>query len=258
VVENNPLVASHISNMMIKINSAINGKTVPYEITIPLINFGWKPLLTDDRKFVTISALLAERYLFSSVSWGSLDISTEDMEYNTLVSDGLSVGCFNVLEKIFQADTITCDLIVQHILAPPPPSLEEDISGGELESIRPLGTILLNLLLDNIKVIEKLEKMSTKDIKMFEKYTNILSLLFVYGDQAGELSTAISINHTCLLGTSSLIGEDPILTYILATAGRAVKVLLKQHRAYSGNSGYGCLHVVHSLVCSLCHFIIFY
>jgi hypothetical protein len=75
-------------------------------------------------------------------------------------------------------------------------------------------------------VIDNLEKISIEDTKMFEKYTNILSLLFVYGDQAGELSTAISINHICLLGTSSLIGEDPILSYLLAAAGKAVKVMI--------------------------------
>lgn len=229
VVENNPLVAAHVSNMMIKVNSSINGKTIPNGIDIPMINFGWKPLLTDDRKFVTITALLAERYLFSSVSWGSSDTFTKDMEYNTLISDGLSIGCFNILEKIFQADTITCDLIVQFILAPPPPSLEEDISGGELESIRPLGIILLNLLLDSLKIIDKLGKICVEDVKMFEKYTNILSLLFIYGDQAGELSTAISISHTCLLGALGLSGEDPMLPHLLAMAGRAAKIPITGH-----------------------------
>jgi hypothetical protein len=36
------------------------------------------------------------------------------------------------------------------------------------------------------------------------------------------------------------------------------EVLLVQRLAYPGNSRYGCLHLVRSLVCFACHFIIFY
>jgi hypothetical protein len=35
-------------------------------------------------------------------------------------------------------------------------------------------------------------------------------------------------------------------------------MVLEQHHVYRGNSGYGCSHVVRLLVCSACHFIVFY
>jgi hypothetical protein len=58
-----------------------------------------------------------------------------------------------------------------------------------------------------------------------------------------------------LLGNSDQI---PKLAESLEEKMVALGITLKQCRVYPGNSRYVCSHLVCSLVCSACHFIIFY
>jgi hypothetical protein len=142
VVESNPEVASQLADMMVEVSPAVHGRTHPLGLDTPLLTFGWRPLPSDERRCITLPALLAERYIYSSSSWrpstatstsSSLSTSTSSSDINA--PDGLSVRCLDVLETLLRADSSSCDLMVQYILAPPPPSGDDD-GPGALESMR--------------------------------------------------------------------------------------------------------------------------
>ena len=143
LVQDNADVAAHVAEIMIEISPNISGKSYPKGVDVPAVYFGWRPLPSDDRRFITIPALLAERYIFSSTSWNvpspssSLSSSTSSTAINSS-PNCLSVRCLNVLETLFRAGPTTCDIMVQYVLAPPPPSGDDDGQGGitALEAMR--------------------------------------------------------------------------------------------------------------------------
>ena len=138
VMESNSEVASQLADMVVDVGPAVHGRTHPLGYDLPSLTFGWRPLPSDERRCITLPALLAERYIYSSCSWrSSTSTSTSPTDINT--PDGLSVRCLDVLETLLRADSSTCDLMVQYILAPPPPSGDDD-GPGALESMRYVRT----------------------------------------------------------------------------------------------------------------------
>jgi hypothetical protein len=212
VVESNSDVSAQVADMMVEIGPPVRGRTYPQGTEVPAVYFGWRPLPTDDRRFVTVPALLAERYIFSSSAWGPPTLSTpvlegEGTDTGVKGRDGLSVRCLHVLETLLRADPTTCDLLIQYILAPPPPSArDEDLARGEsaaLESIRPLGSVLLTTLLEGSSrfLTGSVPNAMSADVSVVERSANVLTLLFLGGGQlARELSTVISTAHTCIAG----------------------------------------------------------
>ena len=216
VVQDNSEVASRVAEMMVEVSPNESGKTYPSGVEIPAVYFGWRPLPSDDRRFVTIPALLAERYIFSSTAWDVSASPASPFDSNASNGDGnsvtkkdeLSVRCLNVLETLLRADPTTCDMMIQYILAPPPPSAwDEDMARGEaaaLESIRPLGVILLTTLLDGSGRFlgGNMATASSADVCVVERSANVLTLLFLSGGQlARELSTVLSTSHMSLTGS---------------------------------------------------------
>ena len=231
VVEGNTDVAAAVASMVIKVSSAVSGKTVPEGIEMPALIFGWRPLPTDDRRMITIPSLLAERYVFSCHAWtnnGGVDRENEmEQDGDVSTADGLSQRCLQTLETLLSADSKTCDLMVQFILAPPPPSMDED--DMQLESMRPLGSILTNLLVEGcVKVLAQGPGAMKCDLDAAERAANVLSLLFISGGQlARELSTAISTSHTSLKNQESgyeAVPTQPLLPFLLSAAGRAARM----------------------------------
>jgi hypothetical protein len=214
VVESNADVSAQVADMMVEIGPPVRGRTYPQGVEVPAVYFGWRPLPTDDRRFITVPALLAERYIFSSSAWGPPIISTpvvegegEETDEGVKGRDGLSIRCLHVLETLLRADPTTCDLLIQYILAPPPPSArDEDLARGEsaaLESIRPLGSVLLTTLLEGSSrfLAGSVPNAMVADVSVVERSANVLTLLFLGGGQlARELSTVISTAHTSISG----------------------------------------------------------
>jgi hypothetical protein len=64
------------------------------------------------------------------------EIKSDIEIFDTASPDGLSMGCLTVLEILLKADSTSCDLMVQYILAPPPPSMDDDGEGEGLEALR--------------------------------------------------------------------------------------------------------------------------
>jgi hypothetical protein len=138
IVQDNADVAAHVAEIMIEISPNISGKSYPSGVDVPAVYFGWRPLPSDDRRFVTIPALLAERYIYSSTAWNVPSSSSSSSSGVDSSPDCLSVRCLNVLETLLRAGPTTCDIMVQYVLAPPPPSGDDDGQGdmGALEAMR--------------------------------------------------------------------------------------------------------------------------
>ena len=226
VVEGNETVSESLANVLIKFTTSVQGKNVPIGYEQQPLQFGWKPLSNDDRKYITLLSLLVERYIYSSHCWSSSIVNDDlnkDLRYDTNLNDGLSQGCIKVLEKILAAYPTINDLTIQHVLAPPPPSDES----GEMENVRPLGSLVLNILVESCtKIIDHIStnislqgQIYKSDIEIAERAANIFALFFIYGGQLSrELSTVINTSHVV-----QGIPAQPLLPFLLATTGRAAR-----------------------------------
>lgn len=241
VVDENIDAGSKLSNMIIKVPPAQSGKNIPSGIVVPTLQFGWKPLPTDDRKFISLMALLAERYVYPCECWSpssgdAPSIKDEEFEISATI-DNYANACAEVFETILSVDQTTSDLLIQYILAPaPPPAIEpgefaDPSSVGQLDTMKPLGSILLNLLVEGCDRISSSQypvigmpsnvgKRSESDT--IERASNLLSLLFVHGSQlAKELATAIHTGHT----SGNISGANKqLLPLLLSSAGRAARM----------------------------------
>jgi len=237
VVHGNADVAAAVANVVIKVPPAVSGKTIPAGEDVPPLMFGWRPLPTNERRLVAVPALLAERYVYSSQAWtaeglgGDVPGPPRDGGIDVRAPDGLSQRCLLTLETLLAADATTCDLMIQFVLAPPPPSPEMDLDDMQLESARPLGTILVNLLAECCaKAVGAAGAAHVHaargDYAVGERAANVLSLLFTCGGMlARELSTAISTGHTSLGGAGGYdaVPTQPLLPFLLSAAGRAAR-----------------------------------
>ena len=219
IVQNNPDVACQVADMIVVVTASKSGRTHPFGTETPLLYFGWRPLPSDERRIVTVPALLAERYIYSSTTWNvpslmtTSTVSTADGDVaHGAITDpgGLSVPCLHVLETLLRADSTTCDLMIQYILAPPPPSAmdDENLNSSDmtaLETMKPLALILLNSLLEGSNRVLSTANLPMNimksEINVVERSANVLALLFINGGQtARELSTVISTSHTSISG----------------------------------------------------------
>ena len=277
----NSNVGNYLSNTFLKISPAVPRKNYPTDIDLPTLHFGWKPLPNDENKFISLLSLLAERYIFPVNAWDPEEgrvfgnnlqveclITTTTTTTNSGSSSSNGSGSSNgehigtgslshysliVLEKILTSDTSISDLIIQYILAPPPPPQIDGIfldeyaltSGSnntsihsQLETMRPLGLHVLRLLIDGCnKVLEgSISTTGTSSnagklsLDTAERAGNVLSIVFIHGSQlAKELCTAITTAHTGLHTSSSSNNtttggmNQPILTMLLFAAGRTAR-----------------------------------
>eukprot|EP01038_Epipyxis_sp_PR26KG_P004912 gene4912-6875_t len=242
---NNKEIGFNLANKFIQVLPAQSGKTVPIGVELPSLTFGWKPLPNDGRKIISILALLVERYIYSTNTWNTASLSTIKEKLNVEFdmqqsgSNSFSIVCMKVFERILSVDSNSSDLMIQHILAPPPPSHAEMESVGNgmnanntLESMKPLGNIVLSLLVESCnKILNNQfsgQSPSFKiDLELAEKSANVLALVFSYGTQVSkELATAINSSHVAYGGRGPIIAGEirPILPFLLSSAGRAARV----------------------------------
>ena len=239
----NAEIANLLSNSYIKVSPAVPRKNFPADVELPQLVFGWKPLPGDDRKFISILSLLAERYIYPVEAWnpreGAVLGAKLKLRFDVLTegAENLARSSLLVFEQILAADPSISDLLVQYILAPPPPphldgvSQEDDEFGSQqqLESMRPLGLQVLSLLVEGCnKILDGASKSPSFDIA--ERAANVLSVMFIHGSQlAKELCTAVTITHIGNgmgkpLPLSSHAGSHKsILPLLLFTAGRIAR-----------------------------------
>lgn len=251
--QGNARAASQICDTSIKVDAYQVGKHIPRNIDVPSLSFGWRPLPNDDRRLITILAILAERYIYAyAPAWSSAsDLSNS---YESANVDGVSKGCIRLIEKLLSSDPAQSDLIMQFTLAPPPPPPEDDFDdtgASPLESPKPFGTIVLNVLADGcVKVFlsgrysgmmsDQSAQALRAELEAMEKCANIISLVFVYGSSlTRELSTAISTGHIISGHSANGVEAVPsqhLLPFLLSMAGRSARL--------TGGMGYSLLNSI--------------
>ena len=242
VISNNAFIAQHLYNATVRFSAPERGVSIPIDVREPSLAFGWRPLPSDERRIISVPALLAERYIYSSAAWpaasppssslSSSSLRSSGSEYNSSAVDGLSRGCLLVFEKVLIADPSISYLIIQQILAPIPLDEEESEEGSTLENAKPLGALLLTLLVEGSSRVTASvgsnagmsSAILRSEVDVLERCVNLFTLLFVYGGAlARELSTAITTAHTSV-AYSSRGPHDTLLPYLLSAAGVAAKL----------------------------------
>jgi hypothetical protein len=149
-VAKNDMVRLELTQALLKLSPPKRGKNVHALFDCPpssFLAFGWKPLPREDLRVVSIPSLLAEQVIFQAPLWSS------KYEQSIADTEKTSAACLGLLDTIFSVDSSFASLMLQYVLAPPPPSLEDDdISGkgstGPIETMKPFVTLVLNTLLE--------------------------------------------------------------------------------------------------------------
>lgn len=256
VESGNAEVGNLLANTFIKVTPSIPRKSIPSDIEAPSLTFGWKPLPNDDRKFISVLSLLAERYIYPAGAWNPREgtVLGDNLRVHQQVSvgasptaeDSLAQRSLCVLENILASDPSIGDLIVQYVLAPPPPpqvdGMFQDeyahhsgaIQAGQLESMKPLGLLVLRLLVDGCnKILEgsvysgATASTGKQGLDTAERAANMLAVIFIHGSQlAKELCTAVTTAHcggVTGAGSHGTGSNKFILPMLLFTAGRTAR-----------------------------------
>lgn len=213
----NAEVSAQCFEAIVKYVPPAKGKTIPLHAVSTAFQFSWRPVPNDDRRLIVLSSLLLERYLFGGQAWRL----QEKLENNTSEPSDLVV-----LDTMLAADCSCSRMLVQFILAPPPPQDE----GEMMETSTPFGVHVLNGMLENTSRLlgfstTSLSSLSGGNPEIGERCANILSLVLFHGDDlTRELTTVLHTGHTCLSGA-----RVPLLTFLLTLVGKSTRV---------GESGY--------------------
>ena len=262
IVSENPQIGHALSHLHIKIPPASKGNNIPAQCELPRLSFGWKPLPNDERRYISLMSLLAERYIYPAIPWNpdggicfenGLNVEIEIEWKNGSSSSNYDKCCMSLFEKIISVDSAICDVMIQHALAPPSMLSGDDYDRdltqrphSQLEMMKPLvGLLTSNLIL----TCDKLSSNSTVgqyntgagalegDIKNAERILHLLSMVYMHGSQlAKELSTKMTVGHIrSFLDAKFRSGNEmdvkPMLPMILATVGLAARL--------PGGNGYG-------------------
>lgn len=252
VVSKNVNVAHLLASMFVKISPNSKGKNISIDGDVASLQYAWKPLPTDERRCISLLALLAERYITPCKPWNAISTSIiqGDLgfqgDYDSLLRGGdVDAAASNpfilLFHRIMNVDSVIPDTSVQYVLAPPPPPMgmgdDDDMyetSPAILESMRPVCSILFQNL---IQFCEKLSSghmqysaglgsnpgTMKNEIESIERLLQLLTVVFMNASLLGrELSTAISTNHF----STSLDGNEgkAIVPFILATVGKAARL----------------------------------
>lgn len=261
VVQNNPNVAHVLSSIFIKIAPNSRGKNITSDAEAASLLYAWKPLPNDERRCISLLALLAERYVHGCKPWrapaasiihGDLGFQSDYdvLLQNESIENSVQNPFLLLFHRITSVDTTVSDTLVQYVLAPPPPTGlgddEEDMyqpMSAPLESMRPVCSILLQTV---VQYCEKLltshvqyntpgfggANGSKSDIEIVEKVSHVLTVVFMNGSLLGrELCTAITTSHcaTQLDSQDKKLREvdadnKAILPFIMAAIGRAARL----------------------------------
>lgn len=255
VIQNNAEALGYLNGYHIKVGNLKKGISIPISFSIPTFSFGSAVTGRADKHSISIMSLFVERYVTgeNSIVWSALN------------ADGPPVSRMNLqylaaIDVVLAADPISTGLIMQYILAPPPPSIDE--SGfGEIDTGRPIGSIVIQLLVESCqRILLHLNNTSLTvtpniaDVRTVQKCSNILSLILIHGGLlARELSTAITVGHGLLFSSpgsnpSQQQSSVPILPFLLTVISRAFRM--------PSGSGYGLAISILRLLCAAgagCH-----
>lgn len=120
-------------------------------------------------------------------------------------------ACLLCLEAYFSADTAGCDMMLQSVLAPPPPKADlgagfQNAASSTSEDGCPLAAMLLAILISGCASSESGDATAPPSPAATVRAANVLALLFVHGGKLGrELGSAMATSHV----RAALGGDEP-------------------------------------------------
>jgi len=237
VVRGNETVASHVYGITLRVPLSVPGHTTPAGIDSTIV-FAWKPVASDERRLVSIPTLLADRYVWRGEGWiAAARLSRGPGSVPGGVGVGgefvLSTACLQALDAVLAGSSTTSGLVMQHILAPPLPNMDDEMS-GTLETMKPFGAVVLNALVESCAKLISWQGGIGADLRMdiniAQRCADLLSLVLIHGGLLSrELATALSTGHTSLGAgrggpVVTALVHQPLLPFLLSTAGRAARV----------------------------------
>lgn len=248
VAEGNASTTCIMLETVLQYSHGKKGKHLP-ELSddAPVLMFAWKLPVEDNVRIISLPALLADRYIFPSVCWKTEGFSVKGDIFgdSTFIdaAESCAQGCLRIFESMLASDTPTSELIMQHILAPPPPPMDmEQIGFGSDDASylqqQGVGGLVLNTLVDTMQRIlshhaggvsgsnySKNNSLSV-DVDVSIRCCNILGVMLYHGGTiARELCTAINTTHVCKKqGMDNPKTAQPILPFLLSAASRSLRI----------------------------------
>ena len=230
-------LASRMFDIVLKYDRTTRGIHAPGVLsTLPHLHFNWSSSSAGDKMMISLSCLLADRYIYPSASWRTNDVggnedAGEEEHFVALYS-------LRVLNTMLQRDEMASGMVLQHILAPPPPDdISDDMGMSSHESTvhMEFGSAVLTTLIKSLCLIVEsssvgggVNQATQLQVDIAIRAANILSLVFIHGGMlASELSTALSTSHLADTSSPSSGGgsaSQPILPYLLSVVSRLVRL----------------------------------
>jgi hypothetical protein len=229
-------LAARMFDILLKYDKTIPRIHTPaFVSSVSHLHFNWPTSSTGEKMVISFSCLLADRYIYPFASWKANSGGGDSADAS---QDGsfLAYHSLRVMNTMLQRDEMASGMILQHILAPPPPDeLLDDLGIGSNDSPAhtEFGSAVLSTLIKSLRIIVDSQNVGgvsqslMQHVDVAVRASNLLSLIFVHGGVlASELSTALSTSH--ITGSSSPpsggSNNQPILPYLLSLISRIVRL----------------------------------
>ena len=255
--------AHRMLTMLLRYQPSASSLSIPTGLSPTPLLFSWKLTGGDERRAMSFSCLLAERYLFPVHCWWGHDPAARTLTspHKTpatplriyLVGNEFWMGAMLLLENVLAADDSLSSMIIQTILAPPPPPMDMDmeetddiIDQAAAEGIQSeVGSLVLSVLLNSLERImvhqggpsASMQPSLQTEAATAIRAANIMSVVLVQGHHiARELCTAINTLHLVSSraaldaafksqnNPSSSGSPLPLLPFLLSLCSRLVRV----------------------------------
>jgi hypothetical protein len=225
----NKQVVQILSRLVVAVHNARRGVHVPSSISPAPLVFGWS---SDEKQFSTILGLFTERYIFGDInapSWSAESSVAADSPDSLLALQYLFA-----VDAYLGVDEMSAGLILQYVLAPPPPSPDDGGFDDVDVDSRPYGAVIIRLLVESCERLliqlsnpSLAENASVSDIRIVQKCSNVLCLILHHGGElARELFSALHLSHIVPPSSSaqmSSAGNQLLIQYLFGIISKTAR-----------------------------------
>ena len=228
LIDGNAAVISQLAASNIQYSGFKTGYNIAASISIPAYQLSTRLHGQTDKRCIAFSSLLAELYVGSLEPWSS--DAARDCSKLPLLSVDFSFprAYLDLFELVLQSDPNFAGKCIQHILAPvmDVDLLDDDDDSFALEASPSLGSFILNSVFVVCQQLKESNSIGPSlSLGAFQRAAHVLLLLFLHGGLlAKELATALSSSHCMTAEAARQSAPQPILTLLLSSVGRAVKL----------------------------------
>lgn len=228
IIVGNPETLECVKAAYLIVKPPKKGLHVPHNYETAPLTFGNKLPGSEDRVAISIPSLLAERYLMndSALLWSNT--MREQDTHTPIYGVNYAPNYLEALDVFLSVDPTSAGMILQHVLAPMPPSPDDD-AFGDIDTGKPFGSVVLRILIESCnRVLQHLNNTaltvtpSAADISSAQKCANLFTLILIHGGAlARELASAVHLSH--IVG-ASLSENVAFLPFILSVLARVVRM----------------------------------